>query len=557
MSGFNTPSSITVDPTPTELQPLQRVLADRLLQGLTSGREASPSPIFPGTPNVFSQLYGQRPGNDGGSFLPPSPVSSQTGSGQQNQFTNQYTAPGSGQQAFERFVQPSQGAVGYGSDGTPAYAQAGPGELQHVIQSSGGGNSDLIGGNDSNPPPQDTGTGPNPDNDPLIGDPGNDPLIGADDPENRQADTDPASGNQGTNNSAPFQPIPLSATFDLPGFQNPFDPNALFSAPLTTGQQDALAGFRNLFNPSQIVTNAQQANAVQNAIGGNQVFNPSQGSSLLDTIQPFDVRSSTQNDLIQSIMGGSANNLAANPASLPTNFDSAFLNQLSGRPVDVSGVQDASRQAFQSDLDEIIARERESASSFGLDPGAVDRSRGVIDAAGRAAANFNLGQERTALGAMENAAQRQLGAVGQVAPFLSAGAQSQLAGTQAQNIGTQNLLNLLPQVQAGDESALNAFLSITEPAAQRSTQALSMLPTFSNLPFQQAQALFGLENQARGIADTDLQRRTQEFARTQGGALNQILGLFGHSWPTQTGFGPSPLAQITSAAGPLASAFAL
>lgn len=548
MSGFNAPESITVDPTPMTLQPLQRVLADRLLQGLTSGREASPSPIFPGTPNVFSQLY-QRPGIDGGPFLPrrfghptdtPSPVSSQTGSGQQNQFTNQFTAPGSGQQAFERFVHPSQGgteiaqedAVRYGPDGTPTYAQA-----DHRDQHTAPGSGQQAFGKFRNR--------------------GEDPEIGRDDPANKYGGTDPAAGNQGTNNSNPFQPIPLDASLDLPGFQNPFDPNALFSAPLTTGQQDALSGFRNLFNPSQIVTNAQQANAVQNAIGGNQVFDPSQGSSLLDAIQPFDVRSSTQNDLIRNIMGGSANNLAANPASLPTNFGSAFLNQLSGRPVDVSGVQDASRQAFQRDLDEIVARERESASSFGLDPGATDRTRSVIDAAGRAAANFNLGQERTALGAMENAAQRQLGAVGQVAPYLSAGAQSQLAGTQARNIGTQNLLNLLPQVQAGDESALNAFLSITEPAAQRSTQALSMLPTFSNLPFQQAQALFGLEDQARGVADTDLQRRMQEFTRTQGGALNQILGLFGNSWPTQTGFGPSPLSQISSVAGPIGAAFAL
>ena len=105
---------------------------------------------------------------------------------------------------------------------------------------------------------------------------------------------------------------------------------------------------------------------------------------------------------------------------------------------------------------------------------------------------------------------------------------------------------------ARENAPFERLLQVGEPAAQRATSVLSLLPQFSNLPFDQATQLFAVNEAARGIADTDIQRRNNEIVRAQGGQLNQLLALLSGTPLTNTQFGPSQLSQIGGFIGNLA-----
>lgn len=548
MSGFNTPSQVSVDPTPASLQPLQQALAQRMMNTLQQGYSPSPS-FFPGMTSPLTQLYGAQPGT--GTGLPPGPTvlppGGPTGGGglDGSDFLSSYPIS-----AFNTPGADTRGVFGVGGGGFGPQPLAEP----SLLPSGSRYNFTPSYLNQQMPTSQNVGDmfafSPTSAFDPSVGTPiggqdptGNDTPVTqgpgggyTETPQTPQGGTAPVTGPGATGGSAIDVMLAGQGTdrgFNLPMFGGPY------AAPLTSGQLDALSGFQQMFNPQQIVTTSQMGEAVQQGISGNQIFNPGQGN-LSDVVAPYDTRSSTQGNIIDQIIGGSQNAFGG----LPSNFMPSFESALNAPQADTSGIFQAGEEAFQGDLDEIIARTREEASAFGLNPGSTDRTGAQIRDAGRAAANFRLGQEQLGMQSFENAEGRRLGALN-IAPQVAA----------ASNISNSNLLNLLPSLMQGDQTAFSNFFNIANPAAQRASSALNMLPTFSNLPFQQAQGLFDINEQARGVGDSQITRLMNEFARTQGGGLNQMLGLFGNSFPMSTGFGPSPMSSLSQLGGGIASLF--
>lgn len=458
MSGLNDPSTISVDPTPENLKPLQGTLAQIMGNIMQSGRTPLQEP-FPGLPNVMSQLYGTppqgspgpggdsffrgpdgtvQPGTPGGQGRPPrealatSPGGGFGGIGMSQPGTHNRGPFGLGAHElgpFQPMTEPGPISSGSRHNFTPSFQnqvlpQISDGDPFGGVQPGGG---DLGGG----------------------GGGGGQPVV-------------QPTGTQFKGGS-PLGPVDAgqAAGFDLPQFQGPH------AAPLTSHQLDALSGFNKLFDPQQLVQTQEIQGAIQAGLGGNEIFNPAQMGNLGQATQPFDTRSDTQKNFFGDLFGPNS----------------------------------SAEQAVSRDLDRVLAQTRAEASAFGLNPGSTDRTDRSISAAGDVMNRFRLGQQ-------------------------------------------QNQVSALPSLMQSDQSPFANFMAVREPAAQRAQQTLGMLPAFSNLPFQQAQAMFGMGEAARGVADTELARRQQELARTQGAGLNQFLQLFGAASPQSTGFGPSPLSQM-------------
>jgi hypothetical protein len=175
------------------------------------------------------------------------------------------------------------------------------------------------------------------------------------------------------------------------------------------------------------------------------------------------------------------------------------------------------------------------------------------------ALNPMLGSEQLGLNSSQTGDQSRL----QAAELFSSLIGQNTAEGQA---NTQNMLAALPMFMQSStmpyEQMMQAYQNIINPGADRDLAASGALMNAD----QQAMAMalqamnqqgdvygqqFGLNEAARGIADTDLQRAMAEFARTQGGTLNQALSLFGMPG-LNTGFGPSQLAQLGNMFGGIA-----
>lgn len=230
-------------------------------------------------------------------------------------------------------------------------------------------------------------------------------------------------------------------------------------------------------------------------------------------------------------------------AVLP-NLTSSFNTALGAPRFDLTQTFQEGENLFNRDLERSLAGVREEFSGLGLGPGSTDRENRLLGTAGEASGRFRLGQQDLARQSFENAENRRLGAIGAAPGFAS-----------VSELPFQRQLQSLPALLAREQQATNNFFNVANPAAQRQQQTLGLLPSFSNLPFNQASQLFGLGNQARGIADQDIMRRMQSFFQSQGGNFNQALSLLGGTPPNQTEFGPSTLSQISGLLGGLFGAF--
>ena len=199
---------------------------------------------------------------------------------------------------------------------------------------------------------------------------------------------------------------------------------------------------------------------------------------------------------------------------------------------------------FASDLDQQLARIKEESSRFGLNPGSTDRGQRLAETGSNALSRFRLGQQDLARQSFESAENRRVNAV----------AQGPQAGAFLDTPFQRQLSSLPFQLQQEQQGVDNFFRNQENAAATRQ-QTLAMLPQFSNLPFQQAQGLFDIEGQARGVADQDIQRRFEEFIRTQGGGLQQALSAISGTPLQNTQFGPSPFGQLTDLIGAVGSFF--
>jgi hypothetical protein len=258
---------------------------------------------------------------------------------------------------------------------------------------------------------------------------------------------------------------------------------------------------------------------------------------------------------------------------------------------DTSQLFSALDNEMRGELDNVVANEREQASGLGLNAGSGNRSAQVTRAAGDVLNKFKLGKAQIEKDAFESAEGRRIGALGvgndttrtnQSGVGMQLGAAetganlSQIPFIQAltERNSLMPLLNLksditrLPfneqlAVATGiyepaanrrmnstallgqlEEQPFNRFFNVAESGANR---AMAMLPQLFNLeqkPYDRMMQQFSLNEIARQVADNDINRRWSEFARTQGGGLDQIIKILSTIRPNEVGVGPSVIGQI-------------
>lgn len=360
----------------------------------------------------------------------------------------------------------------------------------------------------------------------------------------------PASGSRSINSFQPNQPggavpEPAGSNLDLPMFSGDF------GAGLNDFQLDAIGSIQKMLGANPIV----QTQDIQAAIGrAGAPTSRTDFSNIQQMIanftgnapSPTDVGEST--DLIRQGAGTPAASRTVTDAVLPS-----LQTALSAPRFDNTEAFRLGEGVFQEDLDRILAGVREEASGLGLGPGATDRNERLLRTAGSEINRFRLGQQDLARQAFESAEARRLGAVGQVPGLLGAfeapmerllRAGSTLAGVES--LPFQQALQL-----RGQEAALFPLLSEMAQVPFREDlaaagQEASLLPTMLQafgLPAQFASQLFGMGEAGRQADDTAIARQIQEFGRTQGGRLQQMLQFMGITPEQMVGFGPSTLSQ--------------
>lgn len=293
-----------------------------------------------------------------------------------------------------------------------------------------------------------------------------------------------------------------------------------------------------------------------------------------------------QNQLMGALFDPSLSS-AGSPESqaLSRSLLSNFNNALAGPSFDNTAMFKEGEGVMQDDLAREMANIRAEYSRMGLGPGSTDRIDAMTRAAGNTIGKFRLGQQEVARQSFENAQNRVQNTLGmggmmsQIAdqPFNRA---LQTSGLRASTLGNlyntqQNAANnllgmnfnalatgagleasMVPQTLNADTNAFREQMAnaatVHNPAADRRLSALNMGMNQANvdanrmidltnaeaarrmagtnmmfqaeqLPWQNAQTLFGMEEAARRVDDTDIVRQMTEFARTQGGGLMQAL----------------------------------
>lgn len=271
---------------------------------------------------------------------------------------------------------------------------------------------------------------------------------------------------------------------NLPQFSGPY------AAPLTNSQQDAMRGFEQLAGQQPQLGLMDLLGSIQSATAG---------PGMVPTLSNF---GGTKGMLEGLTQGGAS-------------FDAPRF--------DLTEMFKQGENVFQSDLERQLAGIREEYSGLGLGPGSSDRATGLGRAAGDSLARFRLGQQGVAQDSFENAEQRRLQGLGLGNQFL----------------GTSMALEGMPF-----QEMLSLATQVFEPAKQREMQGLGAQFALEGLPFERMMQQFGLGESARQVGETEIDRRMGEFARTQGGGLNQILALLNSIAPMETIAGPSGMSQL-------------
>lgn len=336
---------------------------------------------------------------------------------------------------------------------------------------------------------------------------------------------------------------------DLPQFGGPY------VAPLTSGQLDALQGFNRIATTQPIVQTQDLTNALKFAMSGGPVFTPGAGQTLQQQLAPFTLPSTAQdigNKIAQGGAASQAPNLTDLSGILP-NVTNALNKQLSAPSFDETNYFKNATNLFNNQLNDQLANVREEYSGLGLGPGSSDRATGLARTAGNAIGQFQLGLTDLARQDFENAQNRSISALSQVPGTVNAATtpfQQQLnIATQVQQPNAQLQASVLPTLSQMEQLPFQRFDTLGENAANRAVQTLPFVSYLQQLPFDQMQQQFNINEQARQVADTESQRRMAEYARTQGGMLNQLLAILSGVPLNNTAIGPSFLSQLGSFLG--------
>lgn len=574
MGGFAQPQQMSVNPMGQAQRPLANLMTAQMFNRAQQGPGQGPNP-FAWLNNPMSQMYNpSAPGQGAMNLFGP-----QGGGG----FGSDMGAPG-GSSVFGGQGMGGGGGFDFGNDlggGGGAFGGGGAGMM-------GGGGAGMFGG--GMPMSQMTPPGGGP----MPGGGGAQMFSGG--MANAQAPipgTPPGPNAFQNNNNPQFNtlpggaggPVAQAAQSLMGGGQNPFGSEAgignfdlaqwggPFSAPLSPMQMQAMQGAMNVAQNNPFVNNQQMQQAIAGGMGGNAIFDPATQGNIGNVLGDFDT-ASLADPFFQQLMGGDASGFfGGQGAGVVTGGlggegagtmgqTNDIMNQIT--PDLISSFQTALNPAgppagqaqglFDSAMDRAAAVAREEASGLGLRAGASDRAgiigRNVADIAASLAPQIQ-NANTMAIGQGQNARIGALNAAASLPALLNMGFQNRLAGERNVLGQQQNLLGFLGQ-QGGavgdllnrEDRGFNRFFNVSEPAAQRRQQTLGMLPEFRGIPMQEMGQLFGMGEAARGVADQDLARRQQEFARTQGGGLQQMLSLLGGMPLQNTGFGPSTLSQL-------------
>lgn len=358
-----------------------------------------------------------------------------------------------------------------------------------------------------------------------------------------------------------YQPPQGGSSFDpngMPFFGSMFDQQMWqgpYAAPLTGLQLDAMEGFGQFMNQNPILQQFDIQRAIQGATGSPLSFNLGR-TDLNPFAQNFGSlfnQSPTTTDLTG----------ATQPIQQTLNMAMpAFSAALNPQSFNTTPMFQAGEQVFQDDLSRTLADINEQFSSMGLDPGSTDRSDRLLRTAGNETARFRLGQQDIARQAFESQQGRGLQALSLTPALTSSAAtfadvmrlpfEQQLAarGQTASMLPLQLQAAQIPFGEALQSEGLRANTELTGRA-----NLASMLPTLMDIYNQPGQNLlqgFQLGGAAQGTADTAIARMMQEFGRTQGGYLNQMIALMSGIPLNEIGYGPSPLSQWASGLGGLA-----
>lgn len=414
-------------------------------------------------------------------------------------------------------------------------------------------------------------------------------------PETILGGSDPTPGGPGPAPPPP-EPFPFEWFSSMMG-SDPFNLQTWsgpYSAGLTQRQLDAMSGF------DQLVRENPLTNTMRQAMGGDMqtlaglMGVQGEGRDVLRSFMSGGMRpeapelsdlgganATLQNALSQLNMRSNYNPVMSQLQSLMAPGSSSLMGQmmpflntaLNAPRFDTTEMFRQAEQAFGSDLERQQAQLREEMSGLGLAPGSSDRADVIGRNAADAMARFRAQQQEVARQGFESAEARRLQALGlgqgmTQLGLQGAGLMADVAGRgtaeaqRAAQIGSGIAGQQAAFAQLPFQERMEIIRSVEDPAIQRQmmaaqqdigleqdamTRAMQAQTQMQDLLLRQ----FGMEESGRQIADVDLARRMQEFARTQGGGLQQMLAVLGSVPQLQTGFGPSTGSQIGGFLGQL------
>lgn len=242
-----------------------------------------------------------------------------------------------------------------------------------------------------------------------------------------------------------------------------------------------------------------------------------------DTLNPTD-------QLFNQLFSGAGN-------SQTDQFGSQLMDQIRQQATnpgryDQTAMSAAGDQAFQSDLDEIMAKTREEFSGMGLGAGSSDRNTGLVRAGSDAANRYRLGKEQLNMQGFNDAESRRLSALGLGRDVSS-----------IMGMDTDQAIQALPAALQRYDSPFQRMFAIEENAANRRSQALPYMMQAENQPYDRAMQAYGLGEAQRETQDQILGRQIEDFYRNQFGMLDRAQNMVYGTPQMNIGYGPSQLSQ--------------
>lgn len=256
----------------------------------------------------------------------------------------------------------------------------------------------------------------------------------------------------------------------------------------------------------------------------------------------------------------------------------ASQTALSAPRFDLTEMFKQGENVFNTDLSKVLGQQREEMSAYGLNPGAVDRNRGLTETAGNALNQFRLGQQNIAMQSFNDSENRRLGALNALpatmAPFQlpfdqamqaaglslqgelgrgQLGTQQQLANAQSGLMGSQSQdimgrLGLAQQMAPYEQQYMGAQTGLLGQQGQDIMGRLGIAQSqnpYQQMLMQQQGGLMGAQGVdilgRLGLAQ-QMQPWEQQYMGAQTGQINAQTGLLPQQFGLEQELGRGNLA---------------